>query len=178
MKPFVYWLGIPRQPPRLKFPISFLLPERIGKPSYPAAVPGYSSNSAPGSRRCPEPFPKSGRLQRRQFIERRLDHLSDERFIIRAGVQRDPLGDDRTDRGGFVAHESGQPGQSRTFHLEIGDPASVIVERLDLLVQMDVGRFETHPASLRRIEAGGGDGDAFDGYVAEKLGQRRIRIDE
>ena len=54
----------------------------------------------------------------------------------------------------------------------------MIVERLDLLVQSDVGRFEAHPASLRCIEAGGGDGDAFDGHVAEKFGQRRIRIDE
>jgi len=77
-----------------------------------------------------------------------------------------------------VAHQGGESGQRRALHLEVGDAAPLILERLDFLVQVDVLRFEPHPATLRCVEARGGDGDALARRVAEVLEERPVGIDE
>ena len=105
-------------------------------------------------------------------------HLPYERLVIGVHVLRDTLRDNRADRGGAVAHQGSQAGQGRTFHLEVGDTASFVVERLDLFVQVHVVRFEAHPAALRGIEARSGDGDTFARNVAEMLEKRLVGIDE
>lgn len=57
-------------------------------------------------------------VQGGELVERRCDHPPDEGLVVRAGVERHPLGDDRADRGGAVPHEGRQAGQGRTLHLE------------------------------------------------------------
>nr|DAR47932.1 MAG TPA: hypothetical protein [Caudoviricetes sp.] len=107
-----------------------------------------------------------------------MDHALHERLVVGAGIEGDALGDDRADRSGPVSHQGRQSGQGRSLHLEVGDPPSAVVERLDLFVEFRIGRLEAHPASLRRVKPGRRDRDAFGGHIPEKVEKPAVGVDE
>jgi hypothetical protein len=56
---------------------------------------------------------------------------------------------DHAHGGSFMALQTCQSGQCGTFHLEVGDAATLIFEALDFLVLVRVGQWNTELTSLR-----------------------------
>ena len=81
----------------------------------------------------------------------------DTRFVV--GVSRFDLTlcDDAANGHGTVTHVERQTCDTRTFHLVVRDTLSFVAERCDLLIDIGYRQIDAQHASLRTVEAVGGN---------------------
>ena len=88
-------------------------------------------------------------------VQYRFDQAGHGTFVFGVHVFGHPAGNDATHGHGAMSHQGRQPGEGRTFHFEVGNPATVKVECFYFPIQLRIGKRQAELAALRTVETVG-----------------------